>query len=87
VTADPLEIRDLMEDLVFHLEASGLSLLPKAAAFHAPFEAIRPFRDGSGRTGRNITNAMLEAAGFPPVAIKAGDRGEASRDSLCLADR
>ena len=42
----------------------------KAAGFHAMFENIHPFTDGNGRTGRQILNLMLMAAGYRPVAIK-----------------
>ena len=72
VPADAMEIRDQMADLLFAFGQSGMGPVAKAAAFHAIFENIHPFQDGNGRTGRIILNAMLEDAGFPPIAIKAG---------------
>ena len=69
-TADPLEIRDDLQVLVDVLNGSGAHPLLKAAAFHAMFENIHPFMDGNGRTGRQLLNYMLLAAGYRPVAIK-----------------
>jgi fido (protein-threonine AMPylation protein) len=37
----------------------------QAVLFHYRFESIHPFTDGNGRTGREILNYMMEAAGFP----------------------
>lgn len=71
---DPLEVRQLMESLIFFINASKAPVLAQIAAFHASLEAIHPFRDGNGRAGRNVLNAMLEVSGYPPVAIKAQDR-------------
>lgn len=71
---DPLEIRQLMESLVYHHEASKAPALARIAVFHVCLEAIHPFRDGNGRAGRNVLNGMLESSGYPPVAIKAHDR-------------
>jgi Fic family protein len=45
-----------------------------AAFFHSAFEAIHPFRDGNGRTGRLILNFMLRRAGLPMIDIKNRDR-------------
>ena len=45
-----------------------------AAHFHSAFEAIHPFRDGNGRTGRLILNFMLRKNGFPMVDIKNKDK-------------
>ena len=74
VTADPYSVRELMADLVFAANGTSMHPIVKAAAFHAMFENIHPFKDGNGRTGRIIMNHMLEEAGFPPIAIKASSR-------------
>lgn len=71
VPANPDQVRSLMADLMFAYDTSKMPPIAKAAAFHAMFENIHPFRDGNGRTGRIILNYMLQQAGFPPIAIKA----------------
>ena len=80
-TADPLEIRDDLQVLVDVLNGSGAHPLLKASGFHAMFENIHPFTDGNGRTGRQILNLMLMAAGYRPVAIKH-DAGRSYGKSL-----
>lgn len=68
--ADPMSVRDLMPTLLYSWETSSGHPVAKAAAFHAFFENIHPFQDGNGRTGRLILNYMLQAEGYPPIAIK-----------------
>lgn len=76
VPASATRLRELMADLVFSYGRSEEPVIVKAAAFHAMFEAIHPFQDGNGRTGRILLNYILEQAGYPPIAIKASLRSD-----------
>lgn len=67
-------VRECMSDLIYTEAHSPEPALVRAAAFHAMFENIHPFSDGNGRCGRIVMNLMLEAAGYPPIAVKAADR-------------
>ena len=46
----------------------------RAALFHILFEAVHPFVDGNGRTGRLLLNYLLMLDGYPPVNVKYADR-------------
>lgn len=64
----------LMEDLLRLLQyrPEGIvevSILMRAGIAHAQFEAIHPFLDGNGRTGRLLLPLMLKAAGQPPIHL------------------
>lgn len=50
-----------------------LPLLRFAALQHSLFEALHPFEDGNGRTGRILTNYLLINRGFSIVTIKGDD--------------
>lgn len=41
----------------------------RAAIAHHGFEAVHPFKDGNGRTGRLLLNLMLMRAGYPPALL------------------
>jgi Fic family protein len=43
---------------------------------HVLFEAIHPFNDGNGRTGRIILNYLLISAGYPPVILKGDEENK-----------
>lgn len=67
-------IPSLMDDLVSLLqyqadEVKEVSVLMRAPIAHAQFEAIHPFLDGNGRTGRLLLPLMLHAAGEPPLHL------------------
>lgn len=68
----PVRMGQLMvqyyEDLKF------THLVERVAWFHLEFEAIHPFIDGNGRTGRLLVNLELMKAGHPPINIKFTDR-------------
>lgn len=71
--APPTRIREEIDDLLFHYQRLLREGHPLQAIawFHAAFEAIHPFADGNGRTGRLLMNAQLEQQGYAPVTIKA----------------
>lgn len=64
----------LLADLIglLQYEPDGVlqvSVLMRAAIAHARFEAIHPFLDGNGRTGRLLLPLMFMAAGEPPIHL------------------
>lgn len=64
----------LLDDLVKLLQyepdgVMAVSVLMRAAIAHAQFEAIHPFLDGNGRTGRLLLPLMFMAAGEPPIHL------------------
>ena len=69
ITYSPPEGKDLIEQKLdawekFIHAGDGLDALVRMAAAHYPFEAIHPFADGTGRTGRIINVLMLVEAGL-----------------------
>ncbi|MGN0720378.1 MAG: Fic family protein [Anaerovoracaceae bacterium] len=72
--AQPYLIIPRMEQLLHEYEESNEHIVTKLAKFHIEFEAIHPFIDGNGRTGRLLVNLELMKAGFPPIDIKFTDR-------------
>ena len=54
-------VRPCLEDLVVFGAREDIPPIAKAAIFHAQFEAIHPFTDGNGRTGRTLLHRMLAA--------------------------
>ena len=56
--------------------ASGLHPMIVAAKWHGYFEYLHPFRDGNGRTGRLLSNFILQRAGHPLLIIELKDRTE-----------
>ena len=68
------QVRDDLDALVYALERTDAHPVFAALAFHALFEAIHPFQDGNGRTGRTLLNVMLVGRRYPPIAIKHDDR-------------
>lgn len=69
VTYSPPEGRDLIEDKLGEWEKyihadDDMDVLVRMAAAHYQFEAIHPFADGNGRTGRIVNVLMLVEAGL-----------------------
>ena len=64
-----------MEELILkYQETSLLHVVERVSKFHLEFEAIHPFIDGNGRTGRLLLNLELMKADYPPINIKFSDR-------------
>jgi Fic family protein len=62
-------VPDAVEDLVAFLGRDDLPVLAQTASAHAQFEAIHPFPDGNGRTGRALLHAHLRNAGLARGSI------------------
>lgn len=67
----PLQMEQLLNDYTKNTEEH---IVTKVAKFHLDFEAVHPFIDGNGRTGRLILNLELMKQGIPPINIKFSDR-------------
>jgi Fic family protein len=72
----PYLIEPQMERLISDYQdmLKTMHIINAASEFHLCFEAIHPFIDGNGRTGRLILNLELIKAGLLPVNIKYTDR-------------
>ena len=79
VPPPPEAVPALMEDLVECIRAPVSGPLVHAAVVHAQFEAIHPFADGNGRTGRALIHLMLRRSGLtgsctPPISSSLARR-------------
>ena len=70
----PYLIQPEMEKLLDDYRNSTEHIITRLARFHIEFEAIHPFIDGNGRTGRLLVNLELMKSGYPPIDIKFADR-------------
>ena len=70
----PYLIQPKLENLLADYSKDKNHIVTRLAKFHIEFEAIHPFIDGNGRTGRLLVNLELMKAGFPPINIKFRDR-------------
>ena len=63
VPPPPRAVQDCMSDLERFLHRPDIPALVKAGMAHVQFEAIHPFLDGNGRSGRLLITFMLHHAG------------------------
>ncbi len=72
----PSEVSKEMRRLLLWLTRNKSKIHPliTAAYVHAGFEAIHPFVDGNGRTGRILINFLLNRTGYPMVNIPHSER-------------
>ncbi len=63
-----------MDEWIRYVNKGEGDPIERAAKAHAGFEAVHPFLDGNGRTGRLLMNWMLLKADYPPVIILVEER-------------
>ena len=71
VPPPPERVPHLLEDVVASINEAGHPPLVHAAMVHAQFEAIHPFADGNGRTGRALIQLMLRRSGLTTASALA----------------
>ena len=71
VPPPPQRVPHLLEDVVASIHEAGHPPLVHAAMVHAQFEAIHPFADGNGRTGRALIQLMLHRSGLTTASALA----------------
>ena len=81
----PYLIAPKMEELINSYHTDIAHPIEKIAKFHAKFEAIHPFIEGNGRTGRLIMNTELMKHGYPMAIIKSDDK-DTYYEALIAAD-
>ena len=79
VAPPPETVPAFVEDLVKCINMPVSGPIVHAAVTHAQFEAIHPFADGNGRTGRALVHLMLRRNGLtgactPPVSSSLARR-------------
>lgn len=69
-TALPREVPEKMRELLAWYHEIPIKTLAVMAEFHARYEALHPFQDGNGRTGRLILFRECLKADLTPVVIE-----------------
>jgi Fic family protein len=72
----PEDVPEEMRLLLKRINHPKENLIEHIAKMHASFEAIHPFGDGNGRTGRLIMIIQLLNAGFAPAVIENRRKAE-----------
>jgi len=75
-TSPPEKVYQHMAELIGWYDKNRQKMHPLqlAAIFHGRFERIHPFKDGNGRVGRFLLNAILVNEGYPPLIIRKTQR-------------
>jgi len=75
-TSPPEKVYQHMAELIewYNKNRQKMHPLQLAAIFHGRFERIHPFKDGNGRVGRFLLNAILVNEGYPPLIIRKTQR-------------
>lgn len=80
-------VTDLLDDLAEYCNRDDVSPVFQAAVVHAQFEAIHPFSDGNGRTGRALIHLILRRRGtaprvVPPISLVLATQSKSYIDGL-----
>jgi len=70
-TTNHADVEKELENLIKSYKKNKGKVHPLILAydFHLQYEAIHPFRNGNGRTGRLILNKILTQNGYPPMIV------------------
>ena len=71
-----------MRELLTWYHGISVKTLSVMAQFHARYEALHPFQDGNGRTGRLILFRECLKADLTPVVIEDKFHSEIAREGL-----
>jgi hypothetical protein len=81
----PYEVPRAMAELVRWLACTDAPPPLVAVVAHSWLAVIHPFEDGNGRVARLLANVILLRSGWPPLIIRASDRGQ-YLDALSASD-